>query len=102
MRINVHGGTTRDDGASLCLTCRYATIVQGTKASERIVRCSRVESPIPFKVTSCSEYINRQHASLYHMEDIAWILRTDNRSKQAGFVRSRDLPVKDRLFIDED
>lgn len=102
MRINIRGGTAREDEPSLCLTCRYAAIVQGTNANERIVRCSRVENAIAFKVTACTEYLDRQHPSLYYMEDIAWVLRTDNRRKQIGFVRSRDLPPKDRLFIDED
>jgi hypothetical protein len=38
------------------------------------------------------------------MEDIAWILRTDSKRKQVGFVRSRDLRAGERhvLFEDED
>jgi hypothetical protein len=35
MKINVHGGTARSDEPSLCLTCRYASIVQGATASQR-------------------------------------------------------------------
>ncbi len=47
-------------------------------------------------------HLDRQHPSLYHMEDIAWILRTDTRRNQIGFVQSRDLKVNDRLFVDEE
>lgn len=89
MKINVHGGTARSDEPSLCLTCRYASIVQGATASQRIVRCSRVEGSIEFGVRSCTEFVHRGHPALYHMEDIAWVLRTDARRGQIGFVRAR-------------
>ena len=102
MKINVHGGTARSDEPSLCLTCRYASIVQGSTASQRIVRCSRVEGPIEFKVSSCTEFLHRAHPSLYHMEDIAWVLRTDVRRGQIGFVRSKDVPLAERFVVDEE
>ncbi len=102
MKIKIHGGTAREGESSLCLSCRYASVVSGTSARHTLIRCSRVESPICFKVTSCTEYMNRQHPSLYHMEDIAWILRTDTKRKQVGFVRSKDLKVRERLFVDEE
>ena len=101
MRINVHGGTARGDEPSLCLTCRYASIVQGTTAGDRIVRCSRIEAGITFKVTSCTDFLSKQHPSLYYMEDIAWVLRTDVRRGQIGFVRSKDLKVSERFVLDE-
>ena len=33
------------------------------------------------------------------MEDIAWVLRTDARRKQIGFVRSKDLKHADRHVL---
>lgn len=102
MKIKITGGTARDDEPALCLSCRFASIVQGTKATNQIIRCSRVETNLAFKVTSCTEYINRNHPSLYHMEDIAWVLRTDAKRNQIGFVRSKDLTLKDRVFFDEE
>ena len=102
MKIKVHGGTAREGEAALCLSCRYATVVSGTSARHTLIRCSRVETPITFKVTSCTEYLNRQHPSLYHMEDIAWVLRTDVKRGQIGFVRSKDLKFRDRFVLDED
>src|SRR5579862_3708193 len=77
MKIKINGGTAREGEPALCLSCRFASIVQGTKPNHEIIRCSRVETNLAFKVTSCTEYINRNHPSLYHMEDIAWVLRTD-------------------------
>ena len=53
-------------------------------------------------MTSCTDFLSRQHPSLYHMEDIAWVLRTDVRRGQIGFVRSKDLKVSERFVLDED
>lgn len=37
------------------------------------------------------------------MEDIAWILRTDPKRKQIGFVQARDLKPRERYVLaDED
>ena len=65
------------------MTCRYASIVQGS-------------------ITSCSEFLHRAHPSLYHLEDIAWVLRTDVRRGQIGFVRSKDMPLTERFVVDEE
>ena len=102
MKINVHGGTAREGEPSLCASCRYASIVTGTNGRQMLIRCSRVEAPVTFKVTSCTEYLSRQHPSLYHMEDIAWVLRTDTRRNQVGFVRSKDLKARERFVLDEE
>ncbi len=91
MKIRVHGGTARHDEPSLCLNCRSAKVVQGQSTQNHIVVCSQLQTRITFKVTSCSEYLHRQHPSMWHMEDVAWILRTDPKRKQVGFVRSSDL-----------
>jgi hypothetical protein len=36
------------------------------------------------------------------MEDIAWVLRSDSRTKKIGFVRARDLKPADRDVLDEE
>jgi hypothetical protein len=102
MKLKVHGGTTRAGDPSLCLQCRYAAIVQGASASHQIVHCSRLAARVQFRVASCTEFISRQHPSLFHMEDIAWVLRSDAKRGQIGFVRSRDLPASDRFVFDEE
>jgi hypothetical protein len=102
MRINVRGGTVRETDPPLCLTCRFAKVAHGTSSRDSIVYCSQLESRVTFKVTSCSAYADCAHPSLWHMEDIAWILRTDAKRNRIGFVRAKDLPVKERLTIDED
>jgi hypothetical protein len=102
MKIKIHGGTARQDDPSLCLSCRYASIVAGTSAQHQIIRCGKIEARVTFQVTACTEYLHRQHPSLWHMEDIAWVLRTDAKRKQIGFVRSKDLKVRERFVLDEE
>lgn len=41
-------------------------------------------------------------AALCYLEDIAWILRSDPKRKQMGFVRSRDLTFEDRHRLTDD
>ena len=45
---------------------------------------------------------HRQRPSLYHMEDIASVLRTDVKRAQIGFVCSTDLKPGDRLVVEDD
>lgn len=104
MRLKIHGGTVSDGEASLCTTCRSATIIRGTCLSNEIISCGKrmVRDEITFRVTSCTGYSDRRSASLYDMEDIAWVLRSDARTKKIGFVRARDLKPADRHVLDED
>jgi hypothetical protein len=102
MKIKVHGGTAREGEPALCLSCRYASIVSGVSTKHTLIRCSRIETPVTFKVTSCTEYLSRSHPSLYHMEDIAWVLRTNTTRNQVGFVRSKDLKFRERFVLDEE
>jgi hypothetical protein len=104
MRLKIHGGTASDGEASLCTTCRSATIIRGARLSNEIISCGKrmVRDEITFRVTSCTGYSDRRSASLYDMEDIAWVLRSDARTKKIGFVRARDLKPADRHVLDED
>jgi hypothetical protein len=102
MHIRVQGGTARHDEPSLCLTCRSAMIAQGQSARDEVIRCSRFDSRISFRVTTCTEYVHRRHPSLWHMEDVAWILRAGTRGGQIGFVRARDLGHADRHVLSDD
>jgi len=102
MRVKIQGGTVEHGEASLCVTCRHATIVQGPGLQDRIVSCgllSEGDSRIPFPVKSCSGYSDRRHPTVYEMEDIAWVLRTDARRKTIGFVQARELRPKHRHLL---
>ena len=102
MKIKIRGGTAQESEPSLCLSCRFSKVVQGVSSRDQIVECRQLEARVTFKVTSCSEYVNRQHPLLWHMQDIAWVLRTDVRRHQIGFVRAKNLKFPDRHVLDED
>lgn len=66
------------------------------------MKCSRLDTRITFPVTSCTDYLHRQHPSLWHMEDIAWVLRTDTKRNTIGFVRAKDRPRREQILLDDD
>lgn len=105
MRLKIEGGTTAHSEPSLCLTCRYATIVRGAALRDEIVECRHLaegHNRIPFSVTFCNAYVDRTHPSIHDMEEIAWVLRTDTKRNQVGFVRASDLKAKDRFVLSDD
>ena len=104
MRLKIVSGTPRHGEPSLCGTCGHATIVKGAAVNDEIVECDRLStarSRIPFPVVSCTGYSDRRTPSIHEMEDIAWILRTDPRKKQIGFVQARQLKPEDRYVLPE-
>ena|SRR6267378_120688 len=105
MRIKIHLGTVQNGQPSLCHTCRHATVVRGCRLRDEILECAVLaygHNRVTFPVTSCSDYVSRQHPSLREMEETAWILRTDAKRSKVGFVHSRDLKPKDRFVLEED
>jgi hypothetical protein len=105
MRIKIHGGTVQHGQGSLCHTCRHATVVRGARLRDEIVECAVLtyrDNRITFPVTSCSDYVSRQHPSLRELEETAWILRTDATRTRVGFVPSKQLKPKDRFVLEED
>ena len=50
----------------------------------------------------CSSYSDRRRPSLYEMEDIAWVLRSDTRKNQIGFVRAREVETRKRYLLGDD
>jgi hypothetical protein len=105
MRINIRGGTVSEGEPSLCQTCRYATIIKGTTQKHEIVECGRlaeVRNRITFAVTSCTSYSDRRHASIWEMQEMAWVLRSDPKRNQIGFVRPRSSRLAERIVLEDD
>ena len=59
-------------------------------------------SHLTFPVVTCTGYSDRRLASLRDMEDIAWVLRSDERRNENGYVRARDLKPREHYVLDED
>ena len=105
MRVKIRGGTAANDQATLCLTCRYATVVKGRSLRDEIVECAQLSfgnRRIAFPVTSCSDYSDRRLPSIREMEEIAWVLRSDLKKKEIGFVKASDLRLRDRFVLTDE
>jgi len=50
-------------------------------------------------VTRCTKYLHRNQPSLYEMESIAWVLRTDESRRHIGFVRAPDVQPGERFVL---
>jgi hypothetical protein len=105
MRIKIHGGTVDNGQSPLCHTCRNATVVRGARLRDEVVACAALgyrDNRIEFPVTSCSDYLSRQHPSLRELEETAWVLRTDPKRHRLGFVPSKNLKPQDRFVLEEE
>src|SRR3989442_4140480 len=105
MRFKIRGGTVTNGEPSLCLTCKFATIVKGPSLRDEVVECGQLGSGhnrITFPVTSCNVYVGRGHPSIREMEEIAWILRSDPRKNEIGFVKPSTLRLRVRFVLAED
>jgi hypothetical protein len=83
MRLNIKQQT--DVEVDLCRTCRYATLVEGSTATQRINRCSCLGARVPFPVTSCNEWQDRSATDLWDMKQIAWVVEVKG-SRPIGFL----------------
>jgi len=103
MKVRVRGGTVNHGEPPLCSSCRYSTAIRGPRLGDEIVTCGARNTPswIRFPVTSCSEYVHRSHPTLYHMEEIAWVLRSSPNRKSVGFVQARRLKDDERHVLEE-
>ena len=105
MRVKIRGGTANHTEPSLCLTCRFATVVKGQRLRDDIVECAQLSynhRRITFPVTSCSDYSDRRRPSVREMEEIAWVLRSDPKKNEMGFVKASELRPKDRFVLPDE
>lgn len=102
MRVKARGGTIQHGQPSLCLTCRSATIVKGPRLRDDILECSRLGARVTFPVNSRNSYISRSHPTIRAIEDVAWLLRSDPRRKEVGFVKASTLKPQDRYVLPDE
>ena len=103
MKVKIRGGTVDHGGPPLCETCRYATVARGRTLQEEVVFCGHMpftDRRVRFAVTSCSDYSDLRRPSLYEMEEIAWVLRSDPSRERIGFVNARELEEDERHVLD--
>jgi hypothetical protein len=103
MRVRIRGGTVDHGQPSLCSSCSFSVVIKGARLGDEIVVCNLygLRQPIRFPVTSCSGYVNRNHPSLWHMEEVAWVLRSKPGGKAVGFVEARKLKDDERHVLED-
>ena len=103
MRVKIQGGTADHGAPSLCLSCRWATVIRGPRLSQQIVECMQLyeQRRITFPVVQCTGYGDRRVSTIREMEEIAWILRSDALRRRVGFVRSSELDDNERFVLDD-
>jgi hypothetical protein len=82
--------TVRGSGPSLC---------------DEIVECQELmfrRGRITFPFTYCTSYSDRRQPSVREMEEIAWILRSDPKRKEIGFVHGSKLRARERFTLVEE
>jgi hypothetical protein len=65
------------------------------------VRGGTVNHGEPSLCSSCRFSMIREHPSLWHMEEIAWVLRSSPNRKTVGFIEARRLKDDERHVLEE-
>lgn len=89
-RLKVLNGTRSLHAARLCDTCQSGVVRRGAADSDEQVYCTVIEREVRTRVVECNRYIDRTRPSLWEMRQIAWVLRTDHKRQQIGFVRAKE------------
>ena len=83
MKLKVHDGMN----GHLCYTCKRGQVI-----NKKITYCGWDGGrQIHRKVEDCTWYLSTTTADVNKMEEIAWILKTDERTKKIGFRPLREV-----------
>jgi hypothetical protein len=99
MKLKVLHGTRSSHAPRLCDTCHSGVVRRGASDSDEHIHCRMTEGEIRTYVVECSTYSDRTQPSLWDMQQIAWVLRTDSKRQKIGFVRAKEWQ---RLHEDEE
>jgi len=80
-------------------------VIRGPKLGDEIVECYQLSifnRRVPFPVMSCSDYRGKNQPTLEDMKETAWVLRSDPRRNQIGFVHASKLSDDERDVLQED
>jgi hypothetical protein len=74
------------DKPGLCASCKYCQVIY--MQNEMRVFCQALPSEnrmIPRAVTNCNSYMDKNLPYKHELEDMAWILRTNEKAVKIGF-----------------
>lgn len=81
----------QDKQNGLCANCRYSTIIKSDSGAK--VFCSQLPQghrELHMAITDCNQYNFKGMPSLWDMQQTAWILESDEKKKQIGFVTNAE------------
>jgi hypothetical protein len=63
-------------------------VLHGEQQHDHRTICTAISGDriVPFKVTECTSYRNKNQLALHDMKSIAWIISTDKNKGQIGFA----------------
>jgi hypothetical protein len=89
-RFKVYHGTISGASPRLCDTCRFGIVRRGASETDEEVYCNATARRLRTQIVQCSAYVDVTQTTLRDMEQIAWVLHTDKKRQQVGFVRAVD------------
>jgi hypothetical protein len=98
-RLKVLDGTRSSHAPRLCDTCHSGLVRRGAADSDEHVYCTIMKREVRTRVVDCNRYNDRTTPSLWDLQQIAWVLRTDSKRQKLGFVHAKDW---ERLHGDEE
>lgn len=103
-KLKVQDGTREGGEWSLCRSCSYGNYTEGRSYRETVITCRRLVFPgpygvtciVPYPIKKCSGFVHKNLPSISAMEEVAWIITTDSRTRQIGFKPMRKLSNEEK------
>lgn len=89
-RLKVLNGTRSELAPRLCDTCQSGVVRRGAAESDEHIYCSFIRREVKMRVVECNVYSDRLQPSLWDLKQIAWVLDTDSKRTQIGFLRAHE------------
>jgi len=91
--LKIKGATPLDPSTSICVRCRSAQIVKGSRNEEEIY-CAwgyNGRNPVRMKVVECSGFEDKTLPSISAYEDLAFVWCSHPTTGEMKFIRLSDL-----------
>ena len=98
-KVKILHGTRSCEAPRLCDTCQWGVVRRGAAESDERIYCTTIRGEVENRVVECNRYEDRGQPSLYHLSQIAWVLRTDTKREKIGFIRAKEW---EKLHEDEE
>lgn len=89
-RLKVLNGTRSDQAPRLCDTCQSGVVRRGAAESDEHIYCNFIRREVRMRVVECNAYSDRSQPSLWDLRQMAWVLDTDSKRQQIGFLRAQE------------